>query len=97
MKLDKIKFAEIISWFGHRMKSCMTADEIRWLDKHIDIDVEPVATQYVDAEQINGLLQQIDSPTGFINAIKAYRSLTGCGLKESKEAIERYRRVSNQP
>lgn len=79
------------------MKSCMTADEIRWLDDHIDINVEPVPLAHAAPNDVNELLRHLNSPDGFINAIKVYRTLTGAGLKESKEAIERYRSVPNFP
>jgi hypothetical protein len=95
MKLDKIKFARLISFLGTLTNRDLDNDEIEWIDRMIDIDIEPVKTDKVPCEAVDELLKQIINPDGFISAIKTYRSLTGAGLKESKEAIERYRNVNS--
>lgn len=96
MKLDKIKFAKLIHFIGNRLNTHLNDVFIESLDELIDVDVEPVKTYQVDAHLVDAhlvddLLRQIANPDGFIPAIKAYRSLTGAGLKEAKEAVERYR------
>lgn len=90
MKLDKIKFASLIGFISCRYALTVTQDDIREIDELIDIDV-PVAATKVSEHSVNDLLFQIGHADGFIPAIKAYRALTGAGLKESKEAVERYR------
>ena len=55
--------------------------------------VSPRANKYgLDATEI-ALARQPE----FIQAIKAYRGRTGLGLKESKEAVERYLDKHNLP
>ena len=93
MKLDKIKFAKVVQFITDRG----WAGDVEILDDLIDIDVEPVKTDKVDPAMVDELLREIANPDGFINAIKVYRMLTGALLKESKEAIERYRNVANFP
>jgi ribosomal protein L7/L12 len=39
---------------------------------------------------VDELLLYMGKGTQKIEAIKAYRNLTGAGLKESKDAVERY-------
>jgi ribosomal protein L7/L12 len=92
MKLDKIKFARLISYCVSRG---MTGDDvdIECIDNLIDIDT-PEAPKALTHE-VDELLRCMLSANsdGFIPAIKAYRVLTNAGLKESKEAIERYRSI----
>lgn len=94
MKLDKIKFAQLCMFIGRQLDVA----ELTELDHIVDINVEPVEVPgKADPELVNDLLRQIASPDGFIHAIKAYRSLTGVGLKEAKDAIDRYRTIPNFP
>lgn len=92
MKLDKIKFAKIVALIATEYQR-ISENFIAELDCMIDIDVEPVKIDKISCEMVDELLRQMmtASKEGFIPAIKAYRSLTGAGLKEAKEAIERYR------
>lgn len=91
MKLNKIKFAALVSAVSRFTSYTINEDEASLMDELIDID-EP-KRQYVPYQTVDELLAQIINPDGFIPAIKAYRALTGEGLKESKEAIERYRTI----
>ena len=85
MKLDKIKFAQLCMFIGRQLDVA----ELTELDHIVDINVEPVEVPgKADPELVNDLLRQIASPDGFIHAIKAYRSLTGVGLKEAKDLVD---------
>ena len=97
MKLDRLKFAESIGFITSQVGS-MTNWVIEVLDNMIDVNV-PVNTNTITIKcsDVDELLHQLNKPDGFIPAIKAYRVLTGAGLKESKEAIERYRSIPNFP
>lgn len=88
MKLDKIKFAKVVQYITNLNHQNYL--ELDVLDELIDIDVEPTKVNCYDIDE---LLHQIISPDGYISAIKTYRALTGANLKDSKEAIERYRKV----
>src|ERR1700685_723067 len=95
MKLDKIKFVmlcvKLQSWFDDG-KRLLSQYDIEELEHFFDIEVSALK---VPASDVDELLRQIAAPDGFISAIKAYRALTGEGLKESKQAIERYRIVTH--
>lgn len=90
MKLDKIRFATLIGYLSRISGQTFAVDEIVEIDGIIDV---PVPEPVVSPSRIDELLTCMitANEAGFIPAIKAYRSLTGSGLKESKEAIEKYR------
>ena len=91
MKLDRIKFAMLVGWLSYRFNiEIHDCDDLATLDQLTDVSV---ATQYVEVSKVDGLLEQMNRSDGFIAAIKAYRDLTGVGLKEAKEAVERYRKT----
>lgn len=88
MKLDKIRFAMLVSWIGRRGIE-LDADDCNELDNLINITVPDV--EFTCVEKVDDLLRgMID---GLIPAIKAYRALTNAGLKEAKDAVEKYRNV----
>lgn len=89
MKLDKIAFAKVVAWCVHNGMSIGT-EEVEELDRLIDIPVPEQPPAYVSDSHVNLLLAAMNQPGKKIEAIKAYRSLTGAGLKESKDAVERY-------
>lgn len=93
MKLDKIRFARLIGMIANIANRTLDSEEIETIDYVIDVELPQPAK--VDPAEIDELLRQISNPDGFISAIKAYRALTGYGLKEAKETIERYRVIPN--
>ena len=91
MKLDKIKFAQLINYLSRNGLHELARGEIIDIDEMIDIDI-PQADHYcalanVDIEH---LMRLMVAGTCKIEAIKYHRKLTGMGLKESKDAVERY-------
>lgn len=91
MKLDRFKFASLVNYIiGLRPEHEL---DLYKLDTLTEINglAEPVNT--VPVEKVDYLLQNINRDNGLIEAIKAYRILTGAGLKEAKDAIEKYRNV----
>jgi len=95
--MDKIKFTLMVQWVITclRNKDYFEGNELAKLDDMITAATVTKPNQCVEACKVDDLLKQLNAPNGFIEAIKAYRVLTGAGLKESKEAIERYRTVPN--
>lgn len=89
MKLDRIKFAQLIGYISPKFKFELSETDIYTLDDLTEINTMPVPTDKVDAERIDTLLKALHKGNR-IEAIKEYRSLTGQGLKESKDAIEAY-------
>jgi len=89
MKLDKIKFARLIGWLERVHALNLQQVDIEKLDNIIDIEVPAVEKQCVSFELVDELLRQM-ALGNRIPAIKAYRELCHAGLKESKDAVERY-------
>lgn len=90
MRLDKIRFAKVVQFIGRQLDSA----ELTELDALIDIDLPQQEPYRADAAAaIDELLKHINRAGGFIETIRAYRALTGAGLKESKEAVEKYMNV----
>lgn len=90
MKLDRMKFAALVGWIAGRFAVQMDYDDYRMLDNLVDIDVTPVEVPgKANPADINALMSAIHQGNR-IDAIKAYRSLTGFGLKEAKDAVEKY-------
>lgn len=88
MKLDKIKFAQVVAYIGE-LKPELSVD-VHALDIMIDIDVTPVEVPgKANPADINELMRAIHAGEK-IAAIKAYRIMTGYGLKEAKDAVEKY-------
>lgn len=86
MKLDKIKFAKLI----HYITECGWNGDVSHIDELIDIDVTPVEVPgKADPAMLNELMRAIHAGER-IAAIKAYRSMTGYGLKEAMNAVERH-------
>ena len=96
MKLDRLKFAKLIA---HCCSNGLgTGDwEIERIDELCEYEApaQPVGT--AKCSDVDSLMMLMAEGTSKIEAIMNYRVLTGAGLKESKEAIERYRSIPNFP
>ena len=90
MKLDKIKFAKLIHFIGFRLGiNYMNEEFIVELDNLIDIEVPmPIERHYPD--DVERLMMLMAEGMRKIEAIKVHRTIAGHGLKESKDAVERY-------
>ena len=88
MKLDKLKFAALIAYIQSCDDSYLEPHQIEKIDDLIDIPSEPERI-YPKVSDIEYLLAAFKLGRK-IEAIKAYRSLTGFSLKESKDMIEKY-------
>lgn len=86
MKLDKIRFAMLVSWISRRGAVELNAGDCSELDNLIDV---PMDVEFTSVEKVDDLLKSI-SEGRKIDAIKAYRALTGSGLKESKDTVEMF-------
>ena len=89
MKLDKMQFAHVLA---HCISNGMSSGEyeIEELDRRIDIDVPVQDSPKINSEELDKLLMLMAEGTRKIEAIKLYRQFTAAGLKDSKDAIERY-------
>ena len=91
MKLDRLKFAKLISYITHACGS-LSDNTIEEIDSLIEFEVPALEQEkiYPTAGQIEQLIALMAEGTRKIEAIKLHRVLTGYGLKESKDAIERH-------
>lgn len=97
MKLDKIKFAQLVAMIASEYKYVHN-DFIQALDNAVDVDVPEAPVAYPSTADINELMrlmaggQSSFGPNGSskIEAIKLHRKLTGYGLKDSKDEIEKH-------
>ena len=89
MKLDKMTFARLVA---HCVSNGMTGGnyEVERIDELCDFDVPEPKPGMANSRDVDNLLMLMAEGTRKIETIKAYRMLTGVGLKEAKEAIERY-------
>lgn len=96
-KLDKIKFAVLVAFIVEEARNGFDDEAIAKLDGMIDIELPEQPVTKASMTEVDELLRCMMTATdaGFIPAIKAYRVLTGAGLRESKDAIERYRFIRN--
>jgi Ribosomal protein L7/L12 C-terminal domain len=91
MKLDKIKFAQLIAYISNIVsRQSIDSTDISMLDDLIDIEVPTQVANIVKCSDVDQLMALMNEGTRKIEAIKAYRTLTGAGLKESKDAVEKY-------
>jgi ribosomal protein L7/L12 len=84
MKMDKIKFAQLASMLSVIAGRSFSAEDLR----EIDVLISNAGVGRSDPFVVNTLMQHVRSGASKIEAIKAYRTLTGLGLRESKDAVE---------
>lgn len=89
MKLNKIKFAQVISYINNNC-GMLSYSTIEDLDCLLDFDIPEAQPVKASCEEIEALMELMVGGTQKIDAIKSYRNLTSAALKDAKEAVERY-------
>lgn len=94
------KFATLISYvtmIANRCGTqCLAKDDIDEIGKlvvdlmPVQTDVPPQQRNVVGEDDVDNLLRLMAAKEQKIDAIKAYRQITNAGLKEAKDAVERY-------
>jgi len=82
-----IHFNQLVSHVTILVKRVLDTYEIQDLQNIVTACSEP---NKVSEAKVNTLLAAMGRDGQKIEAIKAYRVLTGLGLKESKDAVEKY-------
>ena len=83
--LEQVKFIFWLTMFAKRELSTVEIDDIFHNIRGF--------SETVNSDSVNELLAGMNmakSGKGIIPAIKAYRTITNMGLKEAKEAVEKY-------
>lgn len=89
-KLDAISFASIISKISSQYAITFKKVDLDDIYDMIEFEVPEPQSNKARCEEVNELLKAMNDKISIIPAVKAYRQLTGCGLKEAKDAIERF-------
>ena len=89
MKLDKIKFARLVAFLSRNGFDGYQSN-IEAIDDMIDIEVPAVEVVRPSTDDVERLMFLMVEGLYKIEAIKMYRSITEMGLKESKDAVEKY-------
>jgi ribosomal protein L7/L12 len=90
MKLDKVRFATLISYISRCAGVTFSVSEIVEIDDIIDMPIPEPEPVRVSADDINMMMELMSNGNRKIDAIKLHRQMTGYALKESKDAVEKY-------
>lgn len=86
-----IKFAKLISYVtairSTTVSEGLQEHQIEDIAEYVTACNEPAK---VTEEEVNNLMRLMKGGCLKIEAIKSYRTLTGVGLKEAKDAVEKY-------
>jgi ribosomal protein L7/L12 len=105
--LDNNKFAQLISYISILAQKTLNGPNVSYIEKLVEQTNPPQPTASAgfnpgiaggvsatlttgETCQLNAIIENLNRGHR-IEAIKEYRSLTGMGIKESKDAIERGR------
>lgn len=96
MKLDKIKFATLIGYISRAAGVTFSVSEIVEIDDIIDMPIPEPTEKVINVADLHVLMALMQEGTKMIDAIKQHRMMTGCGLKESKDAVDKYWPITRQ-
>ena len=88
MKLDKLTFANLVAFIGKLRPECDI--DLFELDQIVDFNIVEPKPGMASASDVDKLMMLMAEGTRKIETIKLYRNMTGFGLKEAKDAVERY-------
>ena len=88
MKLDKLTFANLVAFIG-KLRPEYDIDLFE-LDQIVDFNIAEPKPGMASTSDVDKLMMLMTEGTRQIEAVKLYRNMTGIGLKEAKDAVERY-------
>lgn len=91
--MNTVKFAMFINYLTKIGMGEINSYEMQAIHDQAQNFNDPTKASITDVDELLRTIKLNE----FIPAIKAYRTLTGAGLKEAKEAIERYRVNTSHP
>lgn len=95
-KMDKIKFAQLIAYIimiAQRPRFEILSSDMQRIDDMITEGMpqqEAAKVSSADVDELMKLIADGGATYQKIDAIRYYRKITGVGLKESKNAVEKY-------
>lgn len=93
-----INHCKLVSYVTSLANRCLDSYEVQEVLKHVDNCIPPQTTaQVVDWHTLSELLKEMACGQKKIECIKLYRQLTGVGLKETKDEIEKYWKSTYPP
>lgn len=93
MKINETNFGALVSYvthIGNVMLDMVAVSQLRLMVEQCEIPVPTVDRSIVSEAVVNDLLSSMNQHGKKIEAIRAYRNLTNAGLKEAKDAVEKY-------
>jgi ribosomal protein L7/L12 len=90
MKLTRTQLAKLIGFIERNYAVNMSENQIEDIDDIIDVEVPQPEVVRPSNDAVERLMMFMAGGTNKIDAIREHRAITGMGLKESKEAVERY-------
>lgn len=84
MKMNPIKFAELISFVTQIYGNALSIENIEEINNIIDNGITP---DPINHERLVTLFKFMENGE-LINAVKEYRSITNSSLRDAKEAVE---------
>lgn len=88
MKLDKITFGKLVKYIS--LLNPQDFFDVEELDNIVDMPIPEAQPVKANCAEVDYLLKLMSEGNLKIEAIKAYRTLTGAGLKDAKDAVEKY-------
>lgn len=90
MTINVGKFAAFVSYLTEKTRHYFSIEDCQDMLALINNMNETVIPPQADYQTVDQLMMVMNNGTQKIEAIKLYRTLTGLGLKESKDAVEKY-------
>ncbi len=84
------KFGAFISYLTGLSGNSMDSYQVETVAGYVGQLIDELPANKVSCDSVDELLSNMGREGKKIEAIKAYRILTGTGLKEAKDAIEKY-------
>lgn len=91
--MDKIKFAKLIGFLAKVGLHPLSTEELQIIDSLVTQEPPLPVTQYASYDDANELIAacaKYHKEGEIIPVIKAYRTLTGLGLREAKDVVEKH-------
>ncbi len=93
------KFGAFMSWLSNQTRCSFSNEDCVDIAAMINnmVDIQPIQPIKTNCAEIDQLMMLMVEGTRKIEAIKCHRQLTGLGLNESKDAVEKYWKPNTAP
>lgn len=92
--MTRLQFGQFVNLLSHWGMRVLDTHEMNELEAFVDLPKASLGPYLnrpmVACSDVDELIKHMAAKTNKIDAIKAYRQITNAGLKEAKDAVERY-------